>query len=146
MRYLVPIVFLFVGTGTAAGSADGPGSALKNPSFESADPLEGWQLVTYGSEAQVALDDDDAHEGRHALRVSAEEPSDTALGQEVELQPHGWYRFTGWVKTRGLDPMGSSERYLSDPAIGGQRHARGRAEPSRRYRLEPRHAGFSGSA
>ena len=102
MRYFVMIVFMFVGT---CRLADGAGPVLKNASFESNDPLDGWQLVTYGNIARVRLDAESVHQGRHALRVTAEEPSDTALGQEIDLQPHGWYRFTGWVKTRGLDPM-----------------------------------------
>jgi hypothetical protein len=33
------------------------------------------------------------------LRVTASEVSDTALGQEVCLNPGRWYRFTGCVKT-----------------------------------------------
>ena len=109
MRYFLLIVFVFVFmfVGTCR-PADGTGPVLKNASFESNDPLEGWQLVNYGNLARVALDAESVHQGRHALRLTAEERSDTALGQEIDLQPHGWYRFTGWVKTRGLDPMGSA--------------------------------------
>ena len=61
--------------------------------------LEGWQVVTYGAEAKVESDEEVFREGRHSLRVSAEAPSDTALGQEVEVRPGGWYRFRGWVRT-----------------------------------------------
>jgi alpha-L-arabinofuranosidase len=103
-REFVPIALLFIGAVTPSAPVNGPGSALNNPAFESDNPLAGWQLVTYGHKASVTLDDE-AHQGRHALRVSAEEPSDTALGQDIDLPQHGWYRFTGWVKTRGLDPM-----------------------------------------
>src|SRR5262249_14335776 len=46
-----------------------------------------------------------AHEGRQSLRISAAERSDTALGQEVSLRPGGWYRFTGWVRTIGLETL-----------------------------------------
>jgi alpha-L-arabinofuranosidase len=105
MRDLVAITLLLMGTSTAAGLVDRPDDALKNAAFESNDPLEGWQLVTYGSEARVGLDGDAPHQGRQSLRISADAPSDTALAQEVDLKPNGWYRFTGWVKTRGLEPM-----------------------------------------
>jgi alpha-L-arabinofuranosidase len=104
LRFAPMVLFLVVGTGAVAD--DAPSAPLTNPGFESVNPLESWQLVTYGHKAQVALDGN-AHEGRRALRITAEEPSDTALGQEIDLPPRGWYRFTGWVKTRGLDPMGA---------------------------------------
>jgi hypothetical protein len=104
MNSCILLAIALVGIGGDSVSDRFPSAIFKNPGFESNDPLDGWQLVTYGSEARVTLDGD-AHHGHHALRVSAEEPSDTALGQELDLQPYGWYRFTGWVKTRGLDPM-----------------------------------------
>jgi WD40 repeat protein/alpha-L-arabinofuranosidase len=44
---------------------------------------------------------------RPSLRISAPEPSDTGLWQEIWLQPGRWYRFSGWVRTRGLDPRGA---------------------------------------
>ncbi|HEV3387052.1 MAG TPA: alpha-L-arabinofuranosidase C-terminal domain-containing protein, partial [Gemmata sp.] len=44
------------------------------------------------------------HEGKQSLRISATELSDTALGQELRLKPNQFYRITGWVRTRGLDP------------------------------------------
>jgi hypothetical protein len=48
-----------------------------------------------------------AREGLQALRVTAADPSDTAFVQDVMLNPGKWYRFSGWVRTRGLDPRGS---------------------------------------
>ena len=39
------------------------------------------------------------------MRVTSSQASDTALGQEVCLHPGRWYRFTGWVKTQGLQPL-----------------------------------------
>ncbi len=46
-------------------------------------------------------------EGRTSLHVRATEPSDTAFGQELALKPARYYRLTGWVRTRGLDPHGA---------------------------------------
>jgi alpha-N-arabinofuranosidase len=91
---------ILLATAGQAGSA-----GLQNPGFEADRPLEGWQLVAYGASAACTLDDREAHEGKRSLRVEADEPSDTALGQEIDLQPGRWYRFTGWVKTRSLQPV-----------------------------------------
>jgi len=51
------------------------------------------------------------HEGRQSLRVSAEEPSDTALGLELPLKPGAAYCFSGWVRTRDLTPEPRSWTY-----------------------------------
>jgi Carbohydrate binding domain len=82
-----------------------PQLTLANAGFESARLLDGWEIVTHGARADVAIGDKEVHEGRQSLRVTASEASDTALGQEVCLNPGRWYRFTGWVKTRGLQPL-----------------------------------------
>ncbi len=87
-------------------SSSGPTRALKNGGFESPQPLEGWQLISFGARPNVSLDPDVVHQGRQSLRVSADEPSDTALGQDISLAPSGWYRFTGWVKTQGVECAG----------------------------------------
>ena len=61
----------------------------------------------YGAQPKIAADATVRHEGRQSLRIRADEPSDTALGQEVNLRPGQWYRLTGWVRTENLDPHGS---------------------------------------
>ncbi|HEV3261669.1 MAG TPA: carbohydrate binding domain-containing protein, partial [Gemmataceae bacterium] len=78
---------------------------LKNPGFEA--NLDDWSVHVYGAPSRVERDSTVVHGGKHALRVSASEPSDTALGQEVVLKPGRWYRLGGWVRTRGLDPHGA---------------------------------------
>jgi len=79
--------------------------ALKNPSFE--DGINSWTLTYYGAKPVVAKDADVVHGGKHSLRVSAVEPSDAALSQDVYLKPGQLYRLSGWVRTRGLDPRGA---------------------------------------
>ncbi len=81
---------------------------LVNPGFEATLPLDGWEIITYGASADVAIDTKEVLDGRQALRVTAIQGSDTALGQEVNVQPGSWYRFTGWIKTRGLQPLDAS--------------------------------------
>jgi alpha-L-arabinofuranosidase len=102
---MIPIVLFalsILGPGTNAGYGEQI-AELKNGGFESRQPLENWQVITYGPPASVALDADVMHNGAHSLRVSSDEPSDTALGQDIALAPSVWYRFSGWVKTRGLE-------------------------------------------
>ena len=97
--------------GVASDSAEPtPGRAenkgpLKNPCFDN--NAEGWDRTVYGSPSTVKLDTKIVHKGKHSLRISAEEPSDTALGQEVRLEPYRCYRLGGWVRTRQLDPHGA---------------------------------------
>jgi alpha-N-arabinofuranosidase len=79
---------------------------LKNPRFEA--KLEGWTLHVYGASPQIAADSSVKHNGKPSLRISATQPSDTALGQEVLLKPGQCYRLRGWVRTRGLNARGSS--------------------------------------
>jgi hypothetical protein len=79
---------------------------IKNPGFE--DGLEGWTTSIQGGRPQIEFDTDEAREGWQALRVTATEPSSgVTIYQEVKLKPGQWYRFSGWVRTRGLDPRGS---------------------------------------
>ncbi len=107
----VSIVFLAIWclAATALGdpSTPKPPTQLQNTGFESAVLHEGWTVHVYGAQPELALDRTVFHEGRQALRVSAEALSDTALGQEVQLQPGRWYRLTGWVHTDKLDPHGA---------------------------------------
>ena len=80
--------------------------AIANPGFESA--TERWSIHIYGAKPGVASDTETKHEGKSSLRISASEPTDTALGQELRVRPSQLYRLTGWVRTRGLDPREAS--------------------------------------
>lgn len=100
LTVLLPLV---IGPANDGGAATG----LRNAGFEADSVHDGWEVVTYGSPAEVAADEGVKHEGRRSLRVTAGDPSDTALGQEIDLAPGRWYRFRGWVKTKGLEPLGA---------------------------------------
>jgi alpha-N-arabinofuranosidase len=78
---------------------------LVNPSFEK--NTEGWTATVYGARPKIEADASVAHDGKHSLRISASELSDTALAQEITLRPGRCYRLRGWVRTRGLDPHGA---------------------------------------
>jgi hypothetical protein len=89
------------------GEPHNPAAAdhLKNLGFEAG--LDGWETDVHGARPLIEFDANVVREGRQSLRVTATEPSDTALGQEVMLKPGQAYRLLGWVRTRGLDPHGS---------------------------------------
>src|SRR5271157_2530561 len=80
---------------------------LINAGFEADDPYQGWSLNVYGAQPKITADTTIRHEGRRSLRISAGEPSDSALGQDVDLRPGQWYRLAGWVRTENLNPHGS---------------------------------------
>jgi alpha-N-arabinofuranosidase len=102
----VSVAMLILGLTGTVRTGDKPKNAvLTNAGFEAG--LEGWSIHVYGAKSKVALDTAMVHEGRQSLRISATEPSDTALGQEVTLKPGQLYRFTGWVRTMKLDPHGA---------------------------------------
>ncbi|HZU35819.1 MAG TPA: choice-of-anchor C family protein, partial [Gemmataceae bacterium] len=74
---------------------------IKNPGFEAG--VKGWVISTWsGSPAQFAADAEIAHEGWQSMRVTAAKASDTGCTQEIVQNPGHWYRFSGWVRTRGL--------------------------------------------
>jgi alpha-N-arabinofuranosidase len=77
---------------------------LVNAGFEAAAAHQGWTVHVYGAQPELTLDTAVRHEGRQSLRVHAEQLSDTAFGQEVQLQPGHWYRLSGWVRCENLDP------------------------------------------
>ncbi len=96
---------LLAGLAQGADAAKAPSPPLKNPGFEA--KLEDWSLVVHGAQPTIEADAQVVHEGKQSLRISAAEPSDTALGQEVQLRPGRCYCLSGWVRTRQLDPLGA---------------------------------------
>jgi rhomboid protease GluP len=101
------------------------GGFLKNRGFEAG--LEGWTAPILKSGSELTLDrlglrfefdTEVVREGRKALRVTTPlvnwrgvPPIDVTCCQEVMLKPGQWYRFSGWVRTRGLNPPRGSSVY-----------------------------------
>ncbi len=83
------------------------GGRLVNPGFELLPPQQGWEVSVYGAQSRLERDTQVLHAGRAALRIAADAPSDTALGQEIRLKAGRCYRLRGWVRTRGLDSHGA---------------------------------------
>jgi hypothetical protein len=86
--------------------AVGDAGLLKNPDFE--DGLKGWtHFSTDGAQTQFDLDTNVVREGRQSLRIAAPRPSDSGCYQDLMLKAGHQYRFSGWLRTRGLDPHGA---------------------------------------
>lgn len=101
--WMLVLLLLFLCIG---GRAQGQ-SVLVNPAFQAEPPQQGWEVTVYGASPQIARDTRVPHAGRSSLRISADTPSDTALGQEITLKAGRCYRLRGWVKTHALDPHGA---------------------------------------
>ncbi len=143
---IVPLTIVLFGIGVASEARDGPVAALRNGGFESPRFLEGWEVVTYGADAKVEPDRNVVREGRQALRVSAEEPSDTALGQEVEASARPMVP----IPRLGAHPRSRPTRCtglwdVSGSDDGRAKHDRGGREPPGRYRLDAGRAGLPGA-
>jgi hypothetical protein len=84
----------------------GVAGLLTNPSFEAG--FTGWtRLTTKGAQAQFDLDTNGAREGRQSVRISVTQLSDSCIYQDLVLKPGRRYGFSGWVRTRGLNPNGA---------------------------------------
>ncbi|HEV3144206.1 MAG TPA: alpha-L-arabinofuranosidase C-terminal domain-containing protein [Gemmataceae bacterium] len=102
---IIATLFLTSGLLPHSDGADDP-PLLKNPEF--ANKLEAWSLTVFGAKPSLEFDTKITHGGKQSLHISASEPSDAAVAQDVHLQAGGCYRFSGYVRTRHLDPQGSS--------------------------------------
>jgi hypothetical protein len=78
---------------------------IKNRGFENG--MEGWTTYVVGPPPRFEFDADVAHEGRQALRVTSAVATDAGCYQDVVLKPGQLYRFSGWVRTRGLNSRGA---------------------------------------
>jgi alpha-L-arabinofuranosidase len=135
-------------------------AGITNGGFEAPAPAGGWEIAVYGARPAIGGDTAMRHEGAQSLRVEASEPSDTALAQEVAVSPGHWYRFSAWVRTRGLEARdarvlgavqvqrpGGTGGIASSPSVSGDTEWR-RAEayflgpPDGRVRLCLFFAGF----
>ena len=101
------VINCVVGLTVTAAFALQAADLLTNANFEEANPTNGWEVNVYGAPPRLELDSQVAHGGKQALRVSALDPSDTALAQDVTLNPTQWYRFSAWIRTAGLESRGA---------------------------------------
>jgi alpha-N-arabinofuranosidase len=87
---------------------------LRNAGLEEvgADGLPaGFTKAIYGAQPVIAYDAGVKKEGRQSMRVSADQPSDTAVAQDVEVKPGAAYCFSGWIRTRDLTAEPRSSTY-----------------------------------
>jgi hypothetical protein len=84
----------------------GDAGLLTNPGFEAG--FAGWtRFTTKGAEPQFDIDTNVVREGRQSVRISFSHLSDLGVYQDLVLKPRRRYRFSGWVRTRGLNPKGA---------------------------------------
>ena len=78
-------------------------SIIPNPSAEegSGSTVTGWNAETRGG-AMIAFYDYEAHSGKRSLMLNSTRPAGGRWMTKVELKPWSEYKFTGWVKTEGV--------------------------------------------
>jgi hypothetical protein len=92
---------------------------IKNRGFEN--KLEGWTPFSSGHPTQMEFDTTVKRQGRQALRMTAERPSESGCYQDIKLEAGHWYRFTGWVRTEQCVSLGSRNycTFVVTPGSGG---------------------------
>jgi hypothetical protein len=78
---------------------------LKNRGFEAG--LNGWKTWSDNERSQFEFDTDVAREGWQSFRLTTADSAEAVCYQEVMLKAEHWYRFSGWVRTRGLTSPGA---------------------------------------
>jgi hypothetical protein len=107
----IVVLFVLSTTSRVVFSAD-PGSGpvrsseslpeLSNADFKAG--TKDWELAAIGAKPAIGVDREIVHGGKQSLRISSNQPTDTALGQEIRLAPERAYKLSAWVRTQGLDP------------------------------------------
>ncbi len=80
---------------------------IPNASFEAMEDerLADWRTHDWAGRAGFAVSDI-AHDGAHSILVEAGAAGcDSAWYAPVSLRPHARYRLTGWIRTRGVEPL-----------------------------------------
>jgi len=108
---LLPTLSLLVIVGSA-----GP-VQLKNAGFESSTPAEFWQVEP--SEAKqtfsMTADRSQTKEGQQSLLISADQPVDLTLRQEIFLPVGTLWRVTGWTKSEVSSVSAAPDAYGNVP-------------------------------
>jgi alpha-N-arabinofuranosidase len=78
-------------------------SLIPNPSAEegTGSTVTGWNAETRGG-SMIAFYDYEAHQGKRSLMLQSNRPAGGRWMTKVELKPWSEYRFTGWVRTEGV--------------------------------------------
>jgi alpha-N-arabinofuranosidase len=119
-RYVVALLGLAIQSPVTFAAE--PPNLLRNGGLEQIGPdglPVGFGKAIYGAQPEIAFDVNVFKEGRRSMRISAREPSDTAVAQDVQLKPETAYCFSGWTRTQDLVPEDRSWTYgtfqIQDP-------------------------------
>jgi alpha-N-arabinofuranosidase len=117
----------------ATGQMAGEKQALRNGGFESSNPTEAWEVIApNGTNFSLTLDRAGAKEGSQSLLISASQPVEISLRQEVFLPVGTLWRLTGWVKSKpasdgslpnpniGIEAQAGDQGFSQAPALAGE--------------------------
>ena len=87
-----------------------PVNLIANSSFEDIDPDPkdfaplGWTIRDYAGRATHTLDQP-GHSGSYCLKITSDNGADASAFTSIRVEPNTDYRLSGWIKTRGLEPL-----------------------------------------
>jgi hypothetical protein len=88
-------------TATKAGPADH--NLFKNPNFENG--TDHWELLAFGKEARMTVDQKERHNGKPSLRIDNPEGSLSFVKQMVAGKPDTHYQLSGYIMTKDVEPV-----------------------------------------
>jgi alpha-L-arabinofuranosidase len=94
---------------------------LANGGFESATPTEFWQVtVTEGKKVSIDLDRTNVKEGQQSLVISADEPVEVSLRQEIYLPVGTLWRLTGSTRFAASSSQPPTPQIGIESPVGDQ--------------------------
>jgi alpha-L-arabinofuranosidase len=92
---------------------------LRNPAFDEALAGGAWNAITWDGEARLTAD----QSGRSGLaaRIASEAGADAAWSQTVSVPPNARLRLSGWIRTRGVQPLDGQGALLNVQEISEAR-------------------------
>jgi len=101
----VCLILLAAGSLYGAGAIpQDPANAMANPSFEEIRDGEpaGWILRRWGGKGEMGLATP-GRTGSQCVTISSATGADLSFGQRAAVLPFSKYRFSGWIRTEGIE-------------------------------------------
>ncbi|RPJ73625.1 MAG: hypothetical protein EHM24_07590, partial [Acidobacteria bacterium] len=119
------------GSGDRAQAAVAPDQPVRNGSFEevAGNVPAGWRTAQFQRGAQFGVETA-GRTGSRSVRITSADGADAAWTTVAVVRPYAKYRLTGWIRTEGVEQVGSAKgallnihgmQPLQTPAIAGTR-------------------------
>jgi len=101
------------GGGDQVQAAAAPGQPVRNGSFEevAGNAPAGWRTAQFQRGAQFGVETA-GRTGSRSVRISSADGADAAWTTVAAVRPFAKYRLTGWIRTEGVEQIGSAKGAL----------------------------------